>query len=77
MTLPMHLYMVARLVSLGLRNKEIATEMGIAPGTVSPYIRAAITRLGLHNRFELAKWYLSQTGQLVELPGSAQDSKSE
>jgi DNA-binding NarL/FixJ family response regulator len=39
----------------GLRNKQIATEMGITEGTVKIYLFRLFHKLGVRNRFELAR----------------------
>jgi DNA-binding NarL/FixJ family response regulator len=46
---------VAERVCLGLSNKEIAYELGIAVPTVSGRLARALRRLGLHSRVELAR----------------------
>ncbi|MBK6533878.1 MAG: helix-turn-helix transcriptional regulator [Deltaproteobacteria bacterium] len=45
---------VAELVSLGLTNKEIATELGTSAHTVRNQLVAAFERLGVATRSELA-----------------------
>ncbi len=42
------------LVALGLRNREIASELGITEGTVKVYLHAIFDKLGVANRTELA-----------------------
>jgi two-component system nitrate/nitrite response regulator NarP len=42
------------LVAQGLRNREIATELGITEGTVKVYLHAIFDKLGVANRTELA-----------------------
>jgi DNA-binding NarL/FixJ family response regulator len=46
---------VAERVCLGLSNKEIAWELGIAVPTVSGRLARALRRLGLKSRVELAR----------------------
>jgi DNA-binding NarL/FixJ family response regulator len=46
---------VAERVCLGLSNKEIAYELGIAVPTVSGRLARALRRLGLRSRVELAR----------------------
>lgn len=40
------------LAALGLRNRQIATTLGIREGTVKTYMRGAYDRLGARNRTE-------------------------
>jgi len=46
------------LLSQGLKNKEIATELGIAEGTVKVYISRLFDKVGVQDRFELALYGL-------------------
>jgi two-component system response regulator DesR len=41
---------VLRLIGRGMTNREIATELGLSPGTVGNYISAILRTLGVHNR---------------------------
>lgn len=43
-----------RLVRRGLRNREIAEQLGITEGTVKVYLHAIYDKLGVANRTELA-----------------------
>lgn len=45
---------VLRLVAHGLRNKEIAAELGISPRTVENYVANACLWLGARNRLDAA-----------------------
>ena len=47
---------VARLVSEGRTNVEIATELGIAPKTASAHIEHILAKLGASRRAEIAAW---------------------
>jgi len=47
---------VAELVADGLANKAIAQELQLSVRTVESHVRHALTRLGLHNRTQLATW---------------------
>jgi len=40
----------------GIRNKQIATEMGITEGTVKIYLFRLFQKLGVRSRFELARY---------------------
>lgn len=46
--------LIAQLVSRGLRNKEIAHELGMTEGTVKIYLHRIYEKLGIENRVELA-----------------------
>ncbi|MBU2360205.1 MAG: response regulator transcription factor [Alphaproteobacteria bacterium] len=52
---------VLRLIGNGLRNAEVATEMGIAASTVAGYIKIIYSKLGISSRAEAA-WHASQLG---------------
>jgi two-component system nitrate/nitrite response regulator NarL len=43
-----------RFVSKGLRNREIASELGVTEGTVKVYLHAVFEKLGVSSRTELA-----------------------
>jgi two-component system nitrate/nitrite response regulator NarP len=43
------------LLRQGMRNKQIATEMGITEGTVKIYLFRLFHKLGVRNRFDLAR----------------------
>jgi len=45
---------IARLVSEGLRNKEIGRDLGMSEGTVKIYLHRIYEKLGIQNRVELA-----------------------
>ena len=49
-------YAVARLVSEGMTNAEIAEELGIAPKTASAHIEHILAKLGASRRAEIATW---------------------
>ena len=42
------------LVRAGLRNREIAEQLGVTEGTVKVYIHAIFEKLGVSSRTELA-----------------------
>lgn len=46
---------IVMLLRQGLRNKQIATEMGITEGTVKIYLFRLFHKLDVRNRFELAR----------------------
>jgi len=43
-----------RCVARGLRNREIAEQLGVTEGTVKVYLHAVFDKLGVKNRTELA-----------------------
>jgi two-component system nitrate/nitrite response regulator NarL len=43
-----------RFVRQGLRNREIANELGVTEGTVKAYLHSVFDKLGVKNRTELA-----------------------
>jgi DNA-binding NarL/FixJ family response regulator len=45
---------VLELVEQGLRNKEIASELGIKPGTVKIHMKHIFEKTGVHGRYGLA-----------------------
>lgn len=45
---------VLMLVEQGLKNKEIATELGIRPGTVKIHLKHIFEKTGVHGRYGLA-----------------------
>lgn len=46
---------IVTLLRQGMRNKQIAAEMGITEGTVKIYLFRLFHKLGVRNRFELAQ----------------------
>jgi DNA-binding NarL/FixJ family response regulator len=48
---------VIELVAQGLKNREIACELGIGEYVVRNYLSAIYDKIGLSNRVELALWY--------------------
>src|SRR3989442_1653894 len=51
---------VARLLTEGARNKEIANHLGVAESTIKNHLHNIYVKLNLSSRGELAHWY--QTG---------------
>jgi len=45
---------LVRFVRQGLRNREIANQLGVTEGTVKVYLHAVFDKLGVSNRTELA-----------------------
>jgi len=48
---------VIQLVAQGLKNREVAREIGTTEHVVKNYLRVIYDKLGLWNRVELALWY--------------------
>lgn len=48
---------VIELVAHGLKNREIATELGIGVSVFRNYLSAIYDKIGVSNRVELALWY--------------------
>jgi len=46
------------LLVQGLKNREIATELGISEGTVKAYLTTLFEKVGARDRFELALYGL-------------------
>ena len=56
---------VIELVAQGLKNKEVADEIGTTEHVVKNYLRVIYDKLGFWNRVELALWYESRRLQPV------------
>jgi len=48
---------VIELVAQGLKNSEVAQNIGTTEHVVKNYLRVIYDKLGLWNRVELALWY--------------------
>jgi len=57
---------VARLVSEGLTNDEIALRLGVSPSGAKYHVSELLGRLGLERREEIAQWY--RTAGTTETP---------
>jgi DNA-binding NarL/FixJ family response regulator len=53
---------VIQLVAQGMKNSEVASEIGTTEHVVKNYLRVIYDKLGLWNRVELALWYESRRG---------------
>ncbi len=53
---------IIELVSQGLKNGEIAREIGTTEHVVKNYLRMIYDKLGMWNRLELALWHVSRHG---------------
>jgi DNA-binding NarL/FixJ family response regulator len=51
---------VIELVAQGMKNREVADEIGTTEHVVKNYLRVIYDKLGLWNRVELALWYESR-----------------
>ena len=51
---------VIELVAHGLKNREVAREIGTTEHVVKNYLRVIYDKLGLWNRVELALWYVAR-----------------
>ncbi len=50
-------FRVIELVAQGMKNREIARELGICEHVVRNYLSNIYDRIGVNNRVELALWY--------------------
>jgi DNA-binding NarL/FixJ family response regulator len=48
---------VIELLAAGLKNREIAQELGIGTDVIKNYVRNIFVATGTRNRVELALWY--------------------
>lgn len=51
---------VARLVTVGLTNKEIGAQLFISERTVESHVRNILTKLGFTSRTQVASWNASR-----------------
>jgi len=56
---------VIQLVAQGMKNREVAQEIGTTEHVVKNYLRVIYDKLGLWNRVELALWYESRRNPSV------------
>jgi DNA-binding NarL/FixJ family response regulator len=57
---------IVELVEKGLRNKEIATRLGIQTGTVKIHLKHIFEKTGCRGRYGLALSGLREKGQLIQ-----------
>ena len=55
---------VIALVAQGLKNREVAADIGTTEHVVKNYLRVIYDKLGLWNRVELALWYEARRHQV-------------
>jgi len=51
---------IIEMVAEGLKNREIAKNLGVTPQVVSNYLHTIYAKMGVHNRLKLALWYEDQ-----------------
>jgi len=61
---------VIELVAQGLKNREVADEIGTSEHVVKNYLRTIYDKLGLWNRVELALWYKARRHEGLALAQS-------
>jgi DNA-binding CsgD family transcriptional regulator len=64
---------VARLISAGLTNGEIATELTIAPKTVASHVEHILAKLGVGRRAEIAAWAAGRASTVAAGGGASGD----
>jgi DNA-binding CsgD family transcriptional regulator len=52
---------IARLVALGMTNKEIAAALTISPKTVAAHVEHILAKLGFSRRAQIATWAATQS----------------
>jgi DNA-binding CsgD family transcriptional regulator/tetratricopeptide (TPR) repeat protein len=67
-------YAVARLITQGMTNSEIATELGIAPRTATSHVEHILAKLGVTRRAEAAAW-VARTAAMPPAPNDAADGR--
>jgi len=61
---------IIEMVAQGLKNREIAKNLGVTPQVVSNYLHTIYSEMGVPNRLKLALWYENQVyeGKLHRRP---------
>jgi DNA-binding CsgD family transcriptional regulator len=57
---------IARFVSEGLTNKEVAAQLFLSPRTIDSHLRNVFSKLGVSSRTQLARLPLDEDGALAE-----------
>ncbi|OHV34242.1 hypothetical protein CC117_21655 [Parafrankia colletiae] len=65
---------VVALLALGRTNREIATELVIAPRTAESHVHQVLSKLGFHSRAKVAVWLTDQLGRPSEAPAGGQQA---
>lgn len=55
---------VARLAITGMKNREIAADLGIRPGTVKVHLKHVFEQVGVRNRVALVVWASRHPGEI-------------
>ncbi|MFF4346221.1 LuxR C-terminal-related transcriptional regulator [Streptomyces sp. NPDC001530] len=58
---------VVRLVAHGATNREAAERLFLSPHTINTHVRHAFEKLGIRSRVQLARLYLQEVDQAVEV----------
>jgi DNA-binding CsgD family transcriptional regulator len=58
---------IARLIAVGMTNRQIATELVLTEGTVANHVRHILLRLGMRCRAQVAAWVVAGDGRGHEL----------
>lgn len=59
-------WVIVSLLSEGLRNPDIAMEIGTTEHVIKNSLRVIYDKLGFWNRTEVALWYVKQTFRLED-----------
>ncbi len=52
---------VIQLVSQGMSNREIASQLNVSQRTIESHVSNMLNKTGLHNRTELARWAIQKS----------------
>lgn len=66
--MPRHVEVIRLIGEFAYSNKEIATTLGIAEGTVKQYVSQLLALLGLNNRTEVYAYYQAQNPSVGIFP---------
>ena len=59
-------YRIIELVAQGLKNRDVASEVGTTEHVIKNYLRVIYDKLGLWNRVELALWYEARRAEFAQ-----------
>lgn len=51
-------FKIAKLITKGLHNEDIAKRLGKTTHVIKSKVRSIYDKLGLHNRVEVALWFI-------------------